>query len=148
MAGHAQLKFVMTECSKTQIRLAGLTMVYDIVPTFRLISVRLKIAFPIANFHFRLPICNLKRCFNVYRSRQFTIVARVKSLHMTRANSEGSCEPAHPTVSPEPLLFALIMYGTRESFRQRTRYEPRHVKTTKMAVRPAKTQISLRFRPV
>ena len=25
MAGHAQLKFVMTECSKTQIRLAGLT---------------------------------------------------------------------------------------------------------------------------
>ena len=24
MAGHAQLKFVMTECSKTQIRLAGL----------------------------------------------------------------------------------------------------------------------------
>ena len=26
MAGHAQLKFVMTECSKTQIRLAGLTL--------------------------------------------------------------------------------------------------------------------------
>ena len=26
MAGHAQLKFVMTECSKTQIRLAGLSM--------------------------------------------------------------------------------------------------------------------------
>ena len=24
MAGHAQLKFVMTECSKTQIRLTGL----------------------------------------------------------------------------------------------------------------------------
>ena len=27
MAGHAQLKFVMTECSKTQIRLTGL--IYD-----------------------------------------------------------------------------------------------------------------------
>ena len=27
MAGHAQLKFVMTECSKTQIRLTGLTCV-------------------------------------------------------------------------------------------------------------------------
>ena len=26
MAGHAQLKFVMTECSKTQIRLTGLTV--------------------------------------------------------------------------------------------------------------------------
>ena len=26
MAGHAQLKFVMTECSKTQIRLAGLNL--------------------------------------------------------------------------------------------------------------------------
>ena len=28
MAGHAQLKFVMTECSKTQIRLAGLKCKY------------------------------------------------------------------------------------------------------------------------
>ena len=26
MAGHAQLKFVMTDCSKTQIRLTGLTL--------------------------------------------------------------------------------------------------------------------------
>ena len=26
MAGHARLKFVMTECSKTQIRLAGLIL--------------------------------------------------------------------------------------------------------------------------
>ena len=28
----------------------------------------LEIAFSIANCHFRLPICNLKRCFNAYRS--------------------------------------------------------------------------------
>ena len=28
MAGHAQLKFVMTECSKTQIRLTGLIWLY------------------------------------------------------------------------------------------------------------------------
>ena len=28
MAGHAQLKFVMTECSKTQIRLTGLIWFY------------------------------------------------------------------------------------------------------------------------
>ena len=27
MAGHAQLKFVMTECSKTQIRMTGLKQV-------------------------------------------------------------------------------------------------------------------------
>ena len=27
MAGHAQLKFVMTECSKTQIRLTGLILI-------------------------------------------------------------------------------------------------------------------------
>ena len=27
MAGHAQLKFVMTECSKTQIRLTGITLI-------------------------------------------------------------------------------------------------------------------------
>ena len=28
MAGHAELKFVMTECSKTQIRLTGLIYIY------------------------------------------------------------------------------------------------------------------------
>ena len=32
MAGHAQLKFVMTECSKTQIRLAGLKSLLITVP--------------------------------------------------------------------------------------------------------------------
>ena len=31
MAGHAQLKFVMTECSKTQIRLTGLIWFYHIL---------------------------------------------------------------------------------------------------------------------
>ena len=31
MAGHAQLKFVMTECSKTQIRLAGLISYYQYI---------------------------------------------------------------------------------------------------------------------
>ena len=31
MAGHAQLKFVMTECSKTQIRLTGLRYFYHVV---------------------------------------------------------------------------------------------------------------------
>ena len=30
MAGHAQLKFVMTECSKTQIRLTGLIFSTDL----------------------------------------------------------------------------------------------------------------------
>ena len=29
MAGHAQLKFVMTECSKTQIRLTGLILCFS-----------------------------------------------------------------------------------------------------------------------
>ena len=29
MAGHTQLKFVMTECSKTQIRLTGLNYCYQ-----------------------------------------------------------------------------------------------------------------------
>ena len=37
MAGHAQLKFVMTECSKTQIRLTGLTMVKTRCSSFRII---------------------------------------------------------------------------------------------------------------
>ena len=34
MAGHAQLKFVMTECSKTQIRLTGLKYLYVFVHLF------------------------------------------------------------------------------------------------------------------
>ena len=32
MAGHAQLKFVMTECSKTQIRLTGLLIFINDMP--------------------------------------------------------------------------------------------------------------------
>ena len=41
MAGHAQLTFVMTECSKTQIRLTGLIFIFIIVSfIFLLISVR------------------------------------------------------------------------------------------------------------
>ena len=34
MAGHAQLKFVMTECSKTQIRLARLSLIPGIIDYF------------------------------------------------------------------------------------------------------------------
>ena len=38
MAGHAQLKFVMTECSKTQIRLAGLKLwlMYETTWTYKM----------------------------------------------------------------------------------------------------------------
>ena len=42
MAGHAQLKFVMTECSKTQIRLAGLNCSNEIT---------------LIEYHFRLVKC-------------------------------------------------------------------------------------------
>ena len=31
MAGHAQLKFVMTGCSKTQIRLTGLIYLHNVL---------------------------------------------------------------------------------------------------------------------
>ena len=34
MAGHAQLEFVMTECSKTQIRLTGLIYLYMIADSY------------------------------------------------------------------------------------------------------------------
>ena len=43
MAGHAQLKFVMTECSKTQIRLAGLTYINNEMKTKRQILHKKKI---------------------------------------------------------------------------------------------------------
>ena len=35
MAGHAQLKFVMTECSKTQIRLTGLNSYLHILQIYK-----------------------------------------------------------------------------------------------------------------
>ena len=37
MAGHAQLKFVMTECSKTQIRLTGPINAFELVVLTNLI---------------------------------------------------------------------------------------------------------------
>ena len=39
MAGHAQLKFVMTECSKTQIRLTGLILYLQIMFPFNRLNV-------------------------------------------------------------------------------------------------------------
>ena len=44
-----------------------------------------------------------------------------------------------------PLLFA---YAIRQIFSYRVSNEPRHDKTNKVTVRPAKTQISLGIRPV
>ena len=42
MAGHAQLKFVMTECSKTQIRLAGLKWSETVRPERNTISLSMR----------------------------------------------------------------------------------------------------------
>ena len=42
MAGHAQLKFVTTECSKTQIRLAGLTYAFPLAVKLKTVSLALK----------------------------------------------------------------------------------------------------------
>ena len=39
MAGHAQLKFVMTECSKTQIRLTGLKCAFMLHCAFAFVDV-------------------------------------------------------------------------------------------------------------
>ena len=39
MAGHAQLKFVITECSKTQIRLTGLKLNLVFCSKFQIITV-------------------------------------------------------------------------------------------------------------
>ena len=43
MAGHAQLKFVMTECSKTQIRLTGLIYLIDHYCDYSPIPVNMKL---------------------------------------------------------------------------------------------------------
>ena len=59
--------------------------------------------------------------------------AHEKRVFITKATSEGSGIRA---VWPKPSMFT------------HTIYEPRHVKTNKVNVRPAKTQISLGIRPV
>ena len=47
MAGHAQLKFVMTECSKTQIRLTGLNWFKNLISSLNLPSRKEYISSPI-----------------------------------------------------------------------------------------------------
>ena len=53
MAGHAQLKFVMTECSKTQIRLTGPNTCWGLLMTLHLSWLPAKIP----------KTCNLKHLF-------------------------------------------------------------------------------------
>ena len=63
MAGHARLKFVMTECSKTQIRLAGLI--------FRLMLKR------------RISCWNIRELFLMLLAQeQFSLIAVLKFLNL------------------------------------------------------------------
>ena len=41
MVGHAQLKFVMTECSKTQIRLTGPILSFNFIPLYGIVNFKL-----------------------------------------------------------------------------------------------------------
>ena len=62
MAGHAQLKFVMTECSKTQIRLTGLIIKLFLI--FNVITFRKWFVLVVKIFHFwihRRPDCTFVR---------------------------------------------------------------------------------------
>ena len=65
MAGHAQLQFVMTECSKTQIRLTGLYCTYPItVCSFVFVHGRL----PLLQYH-RLVCMVVCRCSSIADSK-------------------------------------------------------------------------------
>ena len=74
MAGHAQLTFVMTECSKTQIRLTGLIL-HGVLSKFQEKACR----------------CSCRIVWReIYGPRQANLVL------IAYASSEGSGEPAHP----------------------------------------------------
>ena len=62
MAGHAQLKFVMTECSKTQIRLAGLIyQKIDYVTFYSWCKSNQKVIISISLVHWNLPFSSRGR---------------------------------------------------------------------------------------
>ena len=86
------------------------------------------------------------------RADQSSLVAQVILLVLSCC---GSFVQAHQNFPP----WLIWRIDLRKNFRQRAQslawldgytciFEPRHVKTNKMAVRPAKTQISLGIRPV
>ena len=102
MAGHAQLKFVMTECSKTQIRLTGLKWYSHMI--------RWQFKNKWGTYSLRVDKTKIKKVgFYV-----FYLNLKYRTTYMTLTDCRYNCT-----------------------------YEPRHDKTNKMAVRPAKSQVSL-----
>ena len=117
MAGHAQLKFVMTECSKTQIRLARLSWCWCLVLSLS------------ANAQGKESgIGYLWVTVQVY----FSLF--LWGFHHSDIHSGTVVY----FVVEESDAKAMIM-----SRHNRIPYEPRYEKTNKMSVRPTKTQISL-----
>ena len=76
VAGHAQLKFVMTECSKTQIRLTGLRLV-----TFRRTAGNVNYWLLAWNF-------NLNQSFSIIAVKRFNICfhSKIAICHRTNTN--------------------------------------------------------------
>ena len=126
MAGHAQLKFVMTECSKTQIRVTGLNCYLSMKNTH--------------NLHTWLQWGLWKKyCYRLF-GWLGTLWGRWRYTlycHLLFAIPDQTTKGEHKRYDKNHDFYNSNLW-----------HEPRHDKTNKMSVRPAKTQISLGMRPV
>ena len=147
IAGHAQLKFVMTECSKTQIRLTGL--IYKL---------------------YELGHVKSNNTTRAYRKHPGASVQFDQSLGWphekvmdTWLPVEGQAETDQTPQNVSVLGFSALCICRRFLLHLSLRcdiwllqflgifsatFEPRHDKTNKVTVRPAKVQIGLGVRPV
>ena len=97
MAGHAQLKFVMTECSKTQNRLTGLILLSDHLDAF------IQILSKYLRTH-----CYMDRVKRIWYLSPMRAAKVQASLHIR-------------AVSPEPPLLDHTSSESRGTFRQKAR---------------------------
>ena len=129
MAGHAQLKFVMTECSKTQIRLAGpiLHSFFSICSAFIILLYTLQ-AFSFLWIFFLF--CFLNSRLDCFQVSGFSIFSKTQ-------NSDLHCQYGH-LISFFPFLCYQIKW----------QFSSLMTKPTTWPLNPAKTRIRLGICPV
>ena len=139
MAGHAQLKFVMTECSKTQIRLTGL--IFFQFEDFSLSSPGQWIEIRDGNSR-EAPLIGRYTGDKMYE----VIISSGPSLHVhLQTDIHSRARGFNFTYQNGKKCFFL---SVKVDEPQKELIEPRYDKTNKISVRPAKTQIRLGIRPV
>ena len=125
MAGHAQLKFVMTECSKTQIRLTGLKLCYTL-QWIKFIFISNTIARRLVNGSFYK--CLIKFFFRIATDMWYNMITYFQVPHhpLKRVSPRTKCQPL-------AFIYLLISFSLGWYWAW---YEPCHEKTCLRGLRP------------